>query len=232
MSEETPGSSGGSVQLVQNQISRVRKNLKLCIICQNIKDKNGSKKLTSTENGRETVINTSEKLDDGTIAGIEPGDLVNIQYHVATCYASYKKKGERAEEKQKQKADNEEPEVSPITSPENRTKRSKPSDSTTDLQEKPCIICGHVKFHGVKKKSRVEEAERADCLMKAARFNKDDVYTRMIFMKEIGDVFASDVMGHQNCMKKYSLSELSRSCYARTLEIRTEPISSKKPSRK
>ena len=204
MSEETPGSSS-SVQLVQNPNQFSRKNLELCIICQRTKDKNGSKKLTSAEKGRETVIKTSEKLDDGKIAGIEPCDLVNIQYHVDTCYGAYKKKGERCAEKQKRKVDGDEPDISPNTSPANRTKRSKPSEPTTDLQEKPCIICGHVKFQGVKKKSRVEEAERADCLMKAARFNKDDVYTRMIFMKEIGDVFASDVMYHQNCIRNYLL---------------------------
>ena len=201
MSEETPGSSSVSVQLVQRQISK--KNLKLCIICQHVKDKNGSKKLTSTGNGRETVIATSKNLDDRKISGIEPDDLVNIQYHVATCYASYKKKGERSGEKQKRKADVDEPKASPNTSPVNRTKRSKPSEPTKDLQEKPCIICDHVKFQGVKKKSRVETAERAECLMKAVRFNKDDVHTRMIFMKEVGDVFACDVMYHHICMNKY-----------------------------
>ena len=223
MSEETPGSSSS----VQNPNQFSRKNVELCIICQRIKDKNGSKILTSAEKGRETVIKTSEKLDDVKIAGLEPCDLVNIQYHVDTCYGSYKKKGERCAEKQKRKVDGNEPDISPNTSPANRTKRSEP---TKDLQEKPCIICGHVKFQGVKKKSRVEEAERADCLMKAARFNKDDVYTRMIFMKEIGDVFASDVMGHQNCMRNYLLKFERAIEKMLSQDFGKRTISSKKPS--
>ena len=53
-------------------------------------------------------------------------DLEKIQYHVKTCYASYKRKGERNEQKKsKLKRTSEEPTDSFLSSPENRQKRQK-----------------------------------------------------------------------------------------------------------
>ena len=43
----------------------------------------------------------------------------------------------------------------------------------------------------------------ADRLSKAENFNKDEITIRLIFLKEIGDVWAKDIMYHNNCMNKY-----------------------------
>lgn len=199
MAESTPGSSG--VQLVQNHLSP-RFNLELCIICQREKDSKGVKKLTSTEDGRKIIIQTSEKLQDGMVAGIELHDRIHLQYHLKSCYSTYRKKGERHDETQKRKADDE-CELSSVVSPVTRAKRSKPVVVAADPRDKPCVICNQRKNQGETKRSRVETAEKADCLLKAVNFNKDEVHTRMIFFKEVGDVFAGDVMYHKNCLNKY-----------------------------
>ena len=46
-------------------------NLDLCVICQHVKDTKGSAKLTSTNDGQQTIINTSEKLQDGLVTRID-----------------------------------------------------------------------------------------------------------------------------------------------------------------
>ena len=43
----------------------------------------------------------------------------------------------------------------------------------------------------------------ADRLSKAENFNKDEITIRLIFLKEIGDVWAKDIMYHNNYMNKY-----------------------------
>ena len=43
----------------------------------------------------------------------------------------------------------------------------------------------------------------ANSLLKAANFNKDDVFTRVIFLKKPGDVYAADLRYHANCFQKY-----------------------------
>ena len=43
----------------------------------------------------------------------------------------------------------------------------------------------------------------ADRLVKAANFNKDEIGIKLIFLKETGDVWAKDIMYHNNCMNKY-----------------------------
>ena len=74
-------SSGGDVTIKQNQSSL---DLSKCVICQNVKDKNGDKKLTSTDNGRKALIESSIILQDDLFKNVEV-DL--IKYHVNTCYS-------------------------------------------------------------------------------------------------------------------------------------------------
>ena len=200
MSESTPGPSS-SVQLVQKPTNSKPKKLELCLICQRVKDSKGCAKLTSTDDGRKVIIDTSEKLDDGLVANIKPIEQGRIQYHVKTCYSKYKKQGERHEKAQKRNAEDE-PEVSPVTSPVTRAKRAK-SIVSPEPKDKPCIICNFVKHQGELQRFRIESPEVANRMLKAVNFNKDIVHTRMIFMKEIGDIFANDVMYHRNCMNKY-----------------------------
>ena len=40
-------------------------------------------------------------------------------------------------------------------------------------------------------------------LRKAANFNNDEIHTRPTFLKETDDVWAKDVMYHNNCVIKY-----------------------------
>ena len=140
-----------------------------CVICQKAKDSKGSDKLTSTTEGRQVIIKSSEKLQDGLFEriGIQNGD--NIKYHVKTCYATYKRKGERHTDSIKRKpADSDN---SPLTP---RTKRCKPVISL-EPKDKPCVICNHVKCQGDSKRFRIETVDVADHLLKAANFNKDEV---------------------------------------------------------
>ena len=145
--------------------------LELCLLCQNVKDSAGSSKLTSTEAGRQTIISTSRKFEDGLVTNIDQNRLVDIRYHVKSYCATYKKKGARHEvETPKRKP--EDPDLSPLTSPLTRPKRSK-TIASPDPRDKPCVICNHVKCQGDTRRFQIESSEVADWLLKAANFNKD-----------------------------------------------------------
>ena len=89
MEDNSPSTS---IELV---LKSKRRNFEFCIICQKIKDSNQNTKLTSTPEGREKIIQTSNLLNDDTLVDLVESDLDKIQYHVKTCYARYKKTGER-----------------------------------------------------------------------------------------------------------------------------------------
>ena len=82
MSNE-PGPSN-SVQLISKSKNI---DLKKCIICKHVKDSKGSTKLTSTEDGRLVILNTSKKLNDGLVEDLDTDQLRNILYHVKTCFS-------------------------------------------------------------------------------------------------------------------------------------------------
>ena len=65
MSDKSPGPSS-SIQLVP---AERKLNLNLRIICQKIKDSSGSSKLTSTSEGRNVLLKTSQSLK-GTLMQI------------------------------------------------------------------------------------------------------------------------------------------------------------------
>ena len=199
MSDKSPGPSS-SIQLVP---AETKLNLNLCIICQKIKDSSGSSKLTSTSEGRNVLLKTSQSLNDELMNNLSDHDLEKIQYHVKTCYASYKRKGERNEQKKsKLKRTSEEPIDSFLSSPENRQKRTKVSTPASP-KEKPCVICNQMKCQGDAKRYRISDLAPAKNLIKAANFNKDSVHTRIVFLRTDGDVFAADMMHHKNCLNKY-----------------------------
>ena len=56
---------------------------------------------------------------------------------------------------------------------------------------------------------RISEVNVAKTLLKAAKFVKDSVHTQYILFKNVGDVFAVDVMYHCNCLNKYFKKVLS-----------------------
>ena len=49
----------------------------------------------------------------------------------------------------------------------------------------------------------INEVNIAKTLLKAAKFVKGSIHTQCILFKNVGDVFAADVMYHCNCMNKY-----------------------------
>ena len=181
MSNESPGPSN-AVQLALKSRKSRSIDLRRCIICKNVKDIKGSTKLTSTEDGRLVILKTSKKLKDGLVGDLDPDQLRNIKYHVKTCYSTYRKKGERFKEFGSQSLNVEAVEtcnISPVTSPPSRPKRSKIIQSP-DPKDKACIICNHVKRQGNSVRYRIGSVNVANNLIKAANFNKDDVYTRMV----------------------------------------------------
>ena len=54
-------------------------NLERCIICQNINDDRGIKKLTSTDNGRTNLIEYSNTLQDNLLRSIDGHYLERIE---------------------------------------------------------------------------------------------------------------------------------------------------------
>ena len=57
-------------------------NLERCIICQDINDIRGGKKLTSTDNRRRNVIKYSSTLQDNLLCGIDEHDFQDIRESV------------------------------------------------------------------------------------------------------------------------------------------------------
>ena len=181
-----------------------KRDLRLCIICQNVKDCKGCDKLTSTENGRDNIITASRLLQYNYLINIIDTELKNIKYHVNTCYARYQKTKQRFSTK-KLIFPSPPGSSKDVQSPDceiNRPKRRKILDNK-EPREKPCIICNQIKCKGDIRKLRICEPRRAKQLLTAVKFNNDDVYTRCILYKTIGDVFAADLVYHKNCMTNY-----------------------------
>ena len=76
MSDEWPGPSS----LIQLVPAERKLNLNL-FICQKIKDSSGSSKLTSTSEGRNVLLKTSQSLNDELMNNLSDHDLEKIQYH-------------------------------------------------------------------------------------------------------------------------------------------------------
>ena len=98
--------------------------------------------MTSTEAGRQTIISSSRTLEHFVVTNIDQNGLVDIRYHVKSCYAMYKKKVARHKvETPKQKP--EELNLSPMASPVTQPERFK-TITSPDPRDKPCVICNHV----------------------------------------------------------------------------------------
>ena len=195
-----------SLQLVVENQSK--KNIDKCIICQSNK---GNSKLTSTSKGRQTLIDSSNFLNDELIDGVE--DQEKIKYHLKPCFSNYKKKTERSKRKHDREDDENVTENEPSTSeqgtPLRISKRLK-MDSTAsttsnndDKEKNPCIVCNKLKCKDIERRYRICEADRAKRFLSAIKYNKDMVYTRCSMSESVGDVFANDVMYHKNCMTNY-----------------------------
>ena len=124
------------------------KDINKCIICQRLQDNKNSKKLTSTQQGRESIIDCSRVLKDELLEGIQESNYCQIKYHVQTCYPRYKRAREREELRNAMSTPSASSNDQPTSSgsPKNRPKRRKLIDSVnTPPQQKPCIICNNIK---------------------------------------------------------------------------------------
>ena len=65
------------------------------------------------------------------------------------------------------------------------------------------IVCNQAKCRGDSLKLCICERKRAKEFLSAIKFNKDEVFTRCILYKTVGDIFAADVMYHKNCKTNY-----------------------------
>ena len=107
-------------------------------------------------------------------------------------------------------------ETKPCVAPDLR--KSNRSHSSSDLinvpskrrkDDKPCIICGkHTIGRWPNKQSeryRISELKtgktRASRFLSAFKYNGDEVSTKCIFLKSIGDIFAADIYYHSNCLR-------------------------------
>lgn len=81
MSLTSPG-----IQLKKESQKR-RLDFDKCVLCQKIKDNKGDKKLTSTENGRDLLFESSKILEDNLLSEIQEDEKDEVKYHVNTCYS-------------------------------------------------------------------------------------------------------------------------------------------------
>jgi len=189
-----------------------------CIICQKISDNKGCKKLTSTEGGREKLFQCSEILRDNLFQGIDQEKQERIKYHVNTCYLRYSRLAQRTEarkqyltqEEQNNDRDNESKEDTNITARKSKRRKSLEIERTS-----LCVVCNQKKCKGDYNLYRISAVKRAKQLLLASKFFKDDVHTRCALLESPGDVFAADIMYHNNCLSSYILK------FKRDIELMT-----------
>ena len=72
-----------------HQAKAKKKNTDLCINCQHKNDAQGCVKLTDTPDGRNSIMQTSDMLQDGLLISLSNYQLLKIKYHAKTCYGRY-----------------------------------------------------------------------------------------------------------------------------------------------
>ena len=190
-------SEDNSLQLVGSRKGK-NVNLEKCIICQQEKR---SEKLASTENERSKIQAASSILQDDLLSDVDGKDIVLIKYHMKACYKRYILQEEHAPSVQEDDAINDYDDQSKeeLKTP-GRNKRLK-----AEGDKKPCVISSHLKFKGDENLHRLCEEKWAKMFLFAVKLNLDDVYTRCSTYKTVEHIFATDIVSHKNCMKRYLL---------------------------
>lgn len=98
--------------------------------------------MTGTPDGRNTIIQTSELLQDATFS-LSDCDLVKIKYNVKTCYARYNRSGKRHTQMQNSRKREATTEWH-LVSPTSRQKTAK-TGADPSPKEKSFIICDQIK---------------------------------------------------------------------------------------
>ena len=184
-----------------------KKYVKKCINCQNRKDKKGDSKLTSTEASRNVITEVSKSLKDDLLHGLRDADKTNIKYHINIFYANFRKKKERLKIKRTNDTSSSTTFFVNTETPNTTCSRSKIAETVDHKipHVKNCIICNQNICRGDSRKLCICETRGAKQLLSAIKFNKDEVFTKCILCKIVGDTFASDVMQSKNCMTNYVL---------------------------
>ena len=169
-------------------------------ICQKSKPR---EKLSSTDTGRNKLLNASNILKDGLFDEFSDNDMSSVKYHSNSCYKPYALKSER------QPKLNETAELSSIDNSlvedepsQPRAKRRKSSDVDTP---KICVICQKIYSGKDSKLYRLCENDRADLFLSATRFNLDEVFTRTSLYDTKEKLFAAGILSHKKCMNRYLL---------------------------
>ena len=127
--------------------------------------------LTSSENGRNHVIDTSELLRDDV-----RDNQQSFVYHLK-CYRPYILKGERRrsiEVDHKSKTDQE----TVAAPPQKRQKRNSLGNSTVTKYKSLCIICNRSNCKGTTDVFRICKNERAQSFLDAIKYYLDKINTR------------------------------------------------------
>lgn len=82
------------------RVPETKRNLQLCIICQNVKDTQGNSYLYSMSNGRKTIQNTSYIMQEGLLNGFSSEGISKMNYHLKIFYSNYMTKVEQQTERQ------------------------------------------------------------------------------------------------------------------------------------
>ena len=179
-----------------------------CVLCQNVKDKNGDKYLADTDDGRQKLLECSKTLGDQHIYNTIAENFEKVRYHVKSCSSTYVKRATRARERENELAEEarrDDSETNESESGQRSSKRRKLEEASTESGDKRhlCVICNQKKCKGDTTIYRISVKERAIELLQASRYFKDDVNTRCILLQSPGDVFAADVYYHNKCFTAY-----------------------------
>ena len=108
--------------------------------CQKVRK---SENFSNTSTGRETLLDLSNKLQDGLLKVIT--DLSVMQYHSNGCYKPQALQAQRELKNRKRKehiTENNEAEISVLVEQDRRSKRQ----ISNDNRSKECTICGNKTF--------------------------------------------------------------------------------------
>ena len=126
-----------------------------------------------------------------------------MKYHASSCYRNFQRdmaKTDSISQPSEQTKSSQQCPIECIATSEPRSKRFKPSTAV-------CIICGSdrttVKWKTVHTLYRISEKPMAQKLLNVAMLFKDRVYTETAAMRDVGDVFAADILYDDHCCKSY-----------------------------
>ena len=85
-----------------------------------------------------------------------------------------------------------------------RKTRLSSAPSSSSKETKPCIVCNSLRLKRQHEPLyQICDPNRARLFLAAYSFNKDEVWERCVLYNSIGDIFAADLVSHNDCMKGY-----------------------------